>query len=161
MHCTHNNRWRTHAHTHMHTHQSTTSKTESRITVMIAYSCIFASSVKCHGQRWIRPTVERTVTVARQRLSKLPTAAWYSKTAYQAASANTAAYSVFLSCKYTFCCILLTPSWCYSVKIGGGHEDLAGGHGPLCPLPFGYGPGWQFERRESNYFLQQTALLQM
>jgi len=26
-------------------------------------------------------------------------------------------------------------------KSAGGHEDLAGGHGPLCPPPLGYGPG--------------------
>jgi len=84
--------------------------------------------------------VERTVTMGRQRLSKLPTAALYYETAYQVASANTAVYRVFLSSKYTFCYILLTPSWCYNVKVGGGHEDLAGRHGPLCP-PLGYGPG--------------------
>ena len=57
--------------------------------------------------------------------------------AYQAASANTAAYSVFLSCKYTFCCILLTPSWCYSVKIGGGGgKDLAVGTAPFALSPW-------------------------
>jgi len=26
---------------------------------------------------------------------------------------------VFLSCKYTFCCILLTPSWCSVSKSAG------------------------------------------